>query len=450
MAAKNYTQQIAGYITATRPDTIAPVEFEFAKVALMDWVSVALAGMNEPLSLQLIQHAELLGGNEQATILGHDKRFNVAYGALVNGAMSHALDYDDSMMTFIGHPSVALFPGILALSEWRQKSGLELLTAFLVGLQTGSMIGVCAGFEHYAKGWHGTGTIGRMASTAACSNLLGLNQDVVTYALGIGGTQSCGLKQVFGTMCKPLNAGGAAQGGVTASLLAEGGFDSATDILEGAQGFGVALTVDFDKLELAQPGEVGIVQSISHKFHASCHLTHSPIESLLSVMKESGIVAGNVETVEVNVAPFAIQTAPIMDPKTGLEGKFCIGYCVANALLRRDTGIAAFTDEMVNDPEIKKLMEKITVVPTERLQENRMKAEVNVITTDKKTLSGSFDVADDNPDLKTRQEKIGVKFDSLCVPILGQRQAAELKNVIETIDQAESVVEMIRLCSVKS
>ena len=136
----------------------------------------------------------------------------MSQATLINGSASHALDYDDTLRSFLGHPSVTLFPGLLALAEWQGKPGLDFLTAYLVGLQAGATVGGAAGLAHYKAGWHGTSTIGYLASAAGAARLLGLNEVETTWALGIAGTQASGLKRVFGTMCKPFHAGRCAQG----------------------------------------------------------------------------------------------------------------------------------------------------------------------------------------------------------------------------------------------
>ncbi len=445
MQEKGITQQIASYIAATSSANIAAEYFEHAKVALMDWVAVALAGMNEPLAQHLIRHAEMMGGHEQATVLGFGKRFNVAYCALVNGAMSHALDFDDTLNEFIGHPSVGLFPGILALAEWKNASGADFLASYLTGLQAGATVGLCGGFEHYAEGWHGTSTVGRIGSAAACAGLLGLNEEQITYALGIAGTQSSGLKRVFGTMCKPLNPGNAAQGGVTAALLAQDGFDSATDILEGNFGWMQAFSGDIEKAVVPEPGDVSIVQRIAQKYHASCHLTHSPVEAALAAGRQIDVDVENMKSVDVFVSPFAMQTAAIQDARSGLEGKFCIKYCAANALYRGDTGIAAFTDDKVNDPGLREWMNRVSVTVREDLEATPSKAEVVITSLDGNRAETVYDFNVEIPELETRREKIRAKFESICSPILGEERTGRLREAIESVDKAPSLKELIAM-----
>ena len=196
------TKGLADFIVDTPVSAIPETVVEHAKVALLDWIGVTMAGKDDPLVAKLIGFAYLMGGREQSVIIGHGIRKNVCQAAMINGSAGHALDYDDSMIAFLGHPSVTLFPGILALAEWKKSCGRDLLTAYAIGLRTGVAIASCAGLEHYLSGYHGTSTMGAFASAAACSRLLGLTQHQTIYALGIAGTQAGGLKR---TISMPLS-----------------------------------------------------------------------------------------------------------------------------------------------------------------------------------------------------------------------------------------------------
>lgn len=262
------TGRIAGFIVGTDASHIPSVAYEHAKVAFLDWFAVTMAGKDEPLVLKLIRFADLMGGDEQATVLGHGVKKNVSLATLINGSASHALDYDDTI--FLGdipiHPSATLFPSLLAFSEWKGKNGIDLLTAYIIGLETGACIGGCLDSEHY---WHGTSTIGRFASAAGCAKLMGLDEQQTIYALGIAGTQASGLKRVFGSMCKPFHAGRAAQVGLEAALLASEGFTSAENILEGPAGFFNVLKGRAKEEVVGLLGKDWNIDRLAQKYHAS-------------------------------------------------------------------------------------------------------------------------------------------------------------------------------------
>jgi len=347
------------------------------------------------------------------------------------------------MEAFLGHPSVTLFPALLALSEWKGKSGTDFLSAYLIGLKVGVAVASCAGFEHYAAGWHATSTMGHLASAAACSRLLGLDEQQAVYALGIAGTQSSGLKRVFGTMCKPFHAGRASEVGVMASLLAGDGFTSAEDILEGSGGLFEAMkgAVKGDILETL--GKTWEVEKLAQKYHASCHGTHSAIEASLSIFQKEGLSVPDIKSITVHVHQLMLTAAHKIDVNTGLEGKFSIPYCVANALLRGNTGMQAFTDEKAADPEVKALMKKIPLhgdLPTMSAE-----ARVEIETNAGKTYSAVSDVMKDVLEIEGKRVKIKSKFTDLCGPVLGNQKTKKLMETILSLEKMENMTAFIAI-----
>ncbi|MEW6439296.1 MAG: MmgE/PrpD family protein [bacterium] len=419
-----FTRQLARFIAKLDASAVPAEALEHAKVAFMDWLAVTLAGKDDPLVAKLIDYADAMGGNGQATLLGHGKKKSVSQAALINGSASHVLDYDDTLEAFLGHPSVTLFPSVLALSEWLEKSGKEFLCAYLAGLQVGATIGRSAGMEHYMAGWHGTSTIGHLASAAGCAWLLGLDEKQCACALGIAGTQSSGLKRVFGTMCKPFHAGKSSQAGLMAALLAERGFTSAEDILEGPLGFFHCLKGKVNEEALARLGRAWDVEKLSQKYHASCHATHSPLEAALQIVQEQGIGLESIGSVRVHVSQLALDAAGKIEPATGLEGKFSIPYCVANALVRGETGTRCFTDQKVGEPRVRELMGRIKVVlnPDFKALESRVEVE----TRSSRVFSSFSDILQKIPPLAVKKERVQSKYLDLCGSVLGRDRAREL------------------------
>jgi len=432
-----FTARLASFIVNTDAAKIPQRAYDHAKIAFMDWVAVTFAGKDDPLVKKLIDYTTMMGGNEQATIIGHNIRRDVSSAALINGSASHALDYDDTLVSFLGHPSVTLFPALLALSEWRGKSGKDFLTAYLIGLQAGGTIGACASLDHYMAGWHATSTLGHLASAAACARLIGLDKKQTLYALGIGGTQSSGLKRVFGTMCKPFHAGRSSQSGLMAALLAEQGFTSAEDILEGPQGFFEVLKGKVNEDIIGLLGLGWDVQNLSQKYHASCHATHSPLEAALDVVKAENIKLDDIKRFCVHSSELALQAAGKTEPAFGLEGKFSIPYCVANALLRGETGMQAFTDDKVNDPKVKELMKKISVIHDPEMK--ALESIVEVETKDGAIYRAFSDILQQIPPFEVKRERVGSKFLDLCSPVIGRRKSASLKEKIEVLDTLQDM-----------
>jgi 2-methylcitrate dehydratase PrpD len=431
------TARLGSFIAETDAKRIPDEAFEHAKVAFLDWVAVTVAGKDDPLVKKLIEYANTMGGNEQATILGYGMKRSMSQAALINGSASHALDYDDTLASFLGHPSVTLFPSLLALAEWQEKSGEAFLAAYLIGLQVGITIAQCAGIEHYMAGWHGTSTIGHLASAAGCAWLLGLDAQQSAYALGVGATQSSGLKRVFGTMCKPFHAGRASQAGLMSALLAQQGFTSAEDVLEGPHGFFQVLHGKGDKAPAAQLGKEWGVEGLSQKYHASCHATHSPLEATLSIVEKEKVPLDEIEAIRVRSSQLALDAAGKKEAATGLEGKFCISYCVANALVTGQTGTQAFTDEKVRDPAVNDLMKKVTVALDPELK--TLESHVEMETKGGQAYTAFSDVLQEIPPLEIKRERVKSKYVDLCDPVMGAEKTAELAEQILCLEKLQSV-----------
>jgi len=428
-----FSRKIARFIAETNHQDIPPEIYEHAKIAFLDWLGVAFAGKNDPLVKKLIQYADLMGGNNQGTLIGRGIKKSLSQAALINGAASHALDYDDTLMAFVGHPSVTIIPSLLALSEWKEKSGTDFLTAYIIGMEAGSAIGACAGMAHYMHGWHSTSTIGHFASAAACSRLLGLTEDQTLYALGIAGTQACGLKISFGTMCKPFHAGRSSQAGLMASMLAADGFTSAWNILEGPQGFFQVLNGEVREDVVKNMGKTWSIKNLAQKYHASCHGTHSSIEAAVNLVRCEKISIDKIKSIDIHTSQLSLDAAGKTEPKTGLEGKFSIIYCVANALLRGDTGMQAFTDEKVRNPEVQTFMQKISI----KLDKNMtaLGARVDIRTDSGKTYSMVTDILKDIPDLEAKKSKIKNKFIDLIKLVPESKKADEILEKVSSLEK---------------
>ncbi|MEW5735511.1 MAG: MmgE/PrpD family protein, partial [Thermodesulfobacteriota bacterium] len=423
------TRKLAEFLVRTDQATIPAEMFEHAKVAFLDFLAVTYGGKDDPLVDKLIAYAELMGGKEQASLIGQGMKRSMEQAALINGAASHALDYDDTLVSFLGHPSVTIFPSLLALSQVRGKSGRDFLGAYLIGLQVGGTIGACAGLDHYLAGWHATSTLGHLASAAACARLIGLNEQQSLYALGIAATMSSGLKRNFGTMVKPFHAGRAAAGGLMAALLAESGFTAAEDALEGPQGFFECLKGKVNEQILGFLGLGWDVVNLSQKYHASCHATHSPLEAAREIVAENKIAISDIEKIVVHSSEVTMQAAKNPDPKTGLEGKFSVPFCVANALLQENTGMAAFTDERVNDPAVRALVKKISVVKDPA--KTALEATVEITVKGGKTFTGFSDILQKIPPLEKKQANVRVKFQDMASAVVGAARAEELARKVD-------------------
>ncbi|MFC1864201.1 MmgE/PrpD family protein [Chloroflexota bacterium] len=364
-SGKIITDKISHFIAETVAKDIPQDAAELARLGITDFTGVALVGSKEEQSKIIVNYAQKMGGVPQASIIGAGFKTSPYLAALVNGTVGHSLDYDDMAISLIGHPSVFLVPAILAIGESIGSSGQDMLTAYVVGYEITCHIARPILQSHYIQGWHSTATFGTLGAAASAAWLLKLNAHQVSEALGIAASLAGGLRQNFGTMTKPLHAGKAAASGIQAALLAQAGFTADTSIIEAPMGFAKVFGHD-EEVNWAEVIEklgktflITSAEGLSIKPYPSCGFTHCAIDATLYIKEEHKFNATDIAEVELGVTPFDKQILIHHNPKTGLEGKFSLEYCVALALLSGEVRLKHLTDEAVAETQVKGLMKKM-------------------------------------------------------------------------------------------
>jgi 2-methylcitrate dehydratase PrpD len=362
MPDASITRRIAEFAVA--PATPPPDALAVARLSLMDWSAVAIAGVDEPVARMARALAEEEGGAQQASAFGLAARTPARMAALVNGVVSHALDYDDTHFAYVGHPSVAVFPAALAMAERVGASGDRFLEAALIGMEAACRIGHWFGTAHYEHGFHQTATAGAFGAAVAAVRLMGLSAERSAHALGIVATRASGLKSQFGTMGKPFNAGIAASNGVEAALLAAQGFVSRPDGIECAQGFAATHAAAAEDLDasLAGLGRDYWFVTVQHKLHACCHGTHPALEAIAGLRARHAFTPPDVASVGLTVNPRWLKVCDIAAPRTGLEAKFSFRLTAAMAASGLSTArLDAFSDAICARPDLTNLRDRVSV-----------------------------------------------------------------------------------------
>ncbi|WP_171231726.1 MmgE/PrpD family protein [Ruegeria sp. HKCCA4812] len=336
-------------------------------LSVLDWMAVGRAGASEPVSCIVRDMVLAEGGNAQAHLFGGGAA-PLRGAALVNGTISHALDYDDTHFAHIGHPSVAILPATLAVAEWDDGILVDLLEAALVGMETSIRVGLWLGRGHYQAGFHQTATSGAFGAAVAVGRLLGFDKVQMRSVLGLTATRAAGLKAQFGTMGKPYNAGLAASAGVEAAVLVQRGFQPNADALEGTYGFGATHQGAADQGALDGLGDEWLFETVSHKFHACCHGLHAALEAARAL----DIAEPEVAEIKIKTHPRWMSVCNQLSPTTGLGAKFSYRTVIAMQALGHDTALPdSYTDKVCADPRIKSLQDRITVEADENLSETQ-------------------------------------------------------------------------------
>ena len=230
-----FGQTLVDYVKSVTLKKVPKRDVDVAKLAILDQIGVALAGVGEDPGVKVQAIVNRCTANE-ATVLGTPRKTTTWLAALVNGTLGHTLDFDDC--SSFGHPSVVLVPAMLATGETQDRSGRDLLEAYIAGFEVGEALSrIVPRRPDQFHGLHSTAMFGPLTSATVSGRLLGLNDLQQRHAWGIASSQAGGITGNFGTHTKPLHGGLASQGGVMAAELAASGFESNPDALDAPLGY---------------------------------------------------------------------------------------------------------------------------------------------------------------------------------------------------------------------
>lgn len=362
-------RSLARFSARLRFEDIPPAVLERAKLLILDALGVGLASNAFPFAEAALAGARALGEPGTCSVIGRPDLLPVRDAAMVNGILIHGLDFDDTHLTSIVHPTAACLPTALSLGEALESDGRALLTAYAAGMETAIRIGaaVKGGFHHV--GFHATGLVAHFSSSVVAAKLLGLDADRTTAAQGIAASTASGV-QVFleeGAWTKRFHPGWAAVAGITAARLAESGFRGPSRPYEGKFGLidthlqGAAGSVDFDSIS-AGLGTEWNLQDTAIKPYPVCHFIHGCADAAIELHAE---LAGE-EIVEVE-ALLPRDTMPIVaEPaeakqraSTEYEAKFSAPFVVAACLLKGRFGLPELQPEAIADPDVRALAMKV-------------------------------------------------------------------------------------------
>jgi 2-methylcitrate dehydratase PrpD len=453
------TQEVVTFVAKTGYKDVPPEVIRLAQGFLLDGLGVALAGSTEEGSRILQAHVRQMGGKAEATVFGSGFMVPAAKAALLNGTAGHAMDYDDTQLStskegvygLLTHPTVPVLSAALAIGEKLRVSGKDLLFAYILGVEVECRIADAINRRHYQSGFHSTATMGGLGAVAAVGKLLHLGEEPLARALGIAASMSGGLRENFGTMTKPFHAGRAAETGVTAAQLAEKGFTSARNILEAKRGFFNAMAGGYDEAKIS--GRLGCPYflqepGISIKPYPSGSLSHPAQDVILDLVKKHDLRAGDIETIEVGTNSNVPNALIYPMPKTALEGKFSIPFCMAIAVLDRKAGIVQFRDRKVRDPRVVELMKRVTLYVDDELEAlgyDQVRSRVRVKLKNGETIEGRADVARGHPLKPMSWAEIGEKFRDCARLVLSRKSTEEAIEIVANLDRMRSISSLLRV-----
>jgi 2-methylcitrate dehydratase PrpD len=438
------TATVTDWVVGTSHASFPGPVVEAAKRGIVDTLGVMLAGSREDVTRLVARTVAEDGARPVARQVGSDLRTSAQGAALVNGTSGHALDFDDIHEETQGHPSTVILPAALAVGEMVGADGPRLIEAYVIGLEVMAKIGAAIGPRAYAKGWHATSMLGPLGSAAAAGKLLGLGADAMERALAMAVSFAGGSRQNFGTMTKPVHAGWAASAGVTAARLAAAGVSASAGILEAPLGLFALFEGDPDAGlgELGRPYSI-VTPGLTVKVHPCCGSTHRSIDAALAVRAASPRGVDEIAAVDVFVPPGETVALIYERPATGLEGKFCLPYTVARALLDGALTIDTFEDGRTREPEAVALMDKVRV--TEREAADGHGAEVRVTYRDGSSVSRAALYPRGAPEAPLGRDEIHAKFLVCAKQVVGPRQGEAAVDALWRLESVGGIASVLDL-----
>jgi 2-methylcitrate dehydratase PrpD len=419
------TDYVGRFVASTKYEEIPDDVIELGKKSILDSFGLALAGSMAQTGTLCRQYVENLGvGDGNATIIGSARKTSPRFAAFVNGVSIHADDFDDTQLSaakdrvygLLVHPTVPVLPAIFALAERRDVSGKEWMLAYHLGVEVECKIAEAISPRHYQDGFHSTGTCGPFGSAAACARLLHFEPSQILNTFGLAASQSGGLRENFGTMTKPFQAGHAAESGLASAELVALGWTAAEQILEADRGFFHAFGGSYDPAAImdrlgkpwtfASPG-------ISLKPYPSGSLAHPAMSEMMRLIVANNIQLDQVEKVDVGANHNMTTTLLHHQPKTGLEAKFSMEFCMAILLLERKAGLGEFSDKAVQRTDVREMIGRINfyVDPeAENAGFDKMTSLLKIHLKDGKVIAGRADFAKGSPTDPMTFEEAAAKF----------------------------------------
>jgi 2-methylcitrate dehydratase PrpD len=435
------TENLVKEILKTSYEDIPESVIVHAKKSLFNWLGVTIGAIHHETIDILMDVTEEISTKVDATILGRNEKTDVLSAALVNGTASHIFDFDDTHLETIHHPSGPVAPVVFALGEKHGVSPKELLRAFILGCEAELRISNAIYPSHYQLGYHITSSTGAFGAMVAAGIILRLNEEQMAMGLGIAGTQSFGLREMFGTMTKPFHPGKAAQNGLLAALLVKRGFTSSKQVLEAKRGFANVYSPESDLTKVLKNwGEVWEIEKNAFKPYACGIVLHPAIDACIQLSEFAS--PDDVKEITITVHPYVLELTAKEEPETGLEGKFSIYHTAAIAFLERDASETQYQDEKVNDLKTIAMRQKIKPMVDQDMAKDMVKA--TLIKKDGSTHEVFIEHATGSLAKPMTQEMLTRKFRNLCKETLTEQQINLITEKMEQFETLQSIHPLLK------
>jgi 2-methylcitrate dehydratase PrpD len=443
-ASRKLAHHIAGMTFAQLPtDTVHAF-----KRTLLDFLTCAIAGAAMPVSKALLGYFEENDATRISTVIGHGAKLSPPNAALVTGANTHGLDFDDGHTHGSAHPAGVIFPAVMAVAQQRASSAQEIVAAVVCGYDVMCRIAAAMHPESARRGYHNTALAGVFGATAAVSNLLKLDPAQTLNALGLAGSFSAGIREYLdeGAEIKRIHPGKAARDGIICAEFAARGITGPTKVLEGRYGFFATHAAPhvkwarlFDGL-----GERYEINAVYHKPYPCCRHYHAVIDGIKALQREHGFTADDVAHAEVGMYAVGVNGHDYKHCETLLDAQMSAPVAAALAIVLGDVTATMFVPATLDRPDVRALIERIDaklddecerIYPGVRSGAAQIRLR-NGKVLEKRVLEPKGEVKNPMTDAD-----LAAKFRANCEPIVGAARCDRIITAVWKFETLDAVAE---------
>ena len=433
---------------------------ERAKHLILDATGIAYASGGYDFARKTLTAIAGLGGSGSIPVIGLPQRLSPRDAALVNGVLAHGLDFDDTHTGGIIHATASVWPAVLSAAFMRGKSGADLITAYVAGVEAATRLGAVGSGHFHQVGFHPTGMIGVFGCTLSAGTLMGLSPQALTMAQGIALSMAAGSLEFLedGAWTKRMHPGWAAQAGITAAALGREGFVGPTRAYEGRFGvFNAYLQggLEDDRMGRATAGLGSIweTSAIAVKPLPACHFTHACADAAAILARQHKFEIGDIERIKALVPSEVVKTVcePVANkrrPANAYDAQFSIPYLVAASLIRGRFALAELEAEALGDEAILRVCDLVDYEVDPRSTFPRhYTGEVQIALRDGRVLMHREAMNRGCADRPLSNAEVVEKYTDNARLRVSARQAAEVQAAVLALDQAPDVRPVIeRIC----
>jgi 2-methylcitrate dehydratase PrpD len=440
------TARLAEHAASTRYEQLGASVIHSFKRALQDHLTCAIAGSAMPVSRALLDYYTQSDATRTATVVGSGARLSAANAALVNGANTHGLDFDDGHTNGSAHPSGVVFPAVLAAAEQHGASPRQIIVATVIGYDVMCRIAAAGHPATARRGWHNTATAGVFGAAAAVSNLLGLDAARTRHALGLAGSFSSGAREYVeeGAEIKRIHPGKAARDGLLCAEFAKRGITGPGKILEGRQGFAnthAGGELKWERMMLAL-GERYEIENVYFKPYPCCRHYHSIVDGICALRQEARFAAEDVKHIHIGLYASGVNGHDHKHADNLLDAQMSAPVAAALAVVDGVLAAHHFLPESIERPQVRRLIELCSTVldeECERIYPGRRSGYVRIDLADGRSLEQRVLDPKGEGANPMSDEDLMRKFFVNCEPLIGKAKCERLLDVIRAFERTSNL-----------